>query len=203
MDVDLTQGRCAVVVVDVQRVFASPDGPFSNSGAGPMIDAINRLVAGAREHGVGVIHSRYVLRDALRDAWLLSGMDAVRQGYLSRSSPWAAIDERVDVAATDILVERNRPSAFFRSDLEAVLASEGVDRIVVAGLSVNNAISATTRDAFARDIPAVVVREATGAAPFEPAEQLDAYFAALHTWTAAVAPLDEVLRRLAQAPSAP
>ena len=70
MDVDLTQGRCAVVVLDVQRVFASPDGPFSNSVAGPMIDAINRLVAGAREHDVSVMHSRYVLRDDLRDAGL-------------------------------------------------------------------------------------------------------------------------------------
>ena len=124
-------------------------------------------------------------------------MDAVNQGYMSRSSPWSGIDDRVDVAATDILVEHNRPSAFFRSDLEAVLAAEDVDRLVLAGLSVNNAIAATTRDAFARDIPAVVVREATGAAPFEPAQELEAYFTALHSWTAEVAPLDAVLRRLA------
>jgi nicotinamidase-related amidase len=197
MDVDLTQGRCAVVVLDVQRVFAAPDGPFSNSVAGPMIDAINRLVAGAREQDVSVVHSRYVLRDDLRDAGLLSGMDAVQQGHMSRSSPLSAIDDRVDVAPTDILVEHNRPSAFFRSDLEAVLAAEGADRVVLAGLSVNNAISATARDAFARDIPAVVVREAVGAAPFEPARELEAYFTALHTWTAEVAPLDAVLRRLA------
>ena len=88
----------------------------------------------------------------------------------------------------------NRPSAFFRSDLDAVLAGLGADALVLCGLSVNNAISATARDAFARDLPTIVVRECTGAAPWE--TEHDTYFEILATWTAEVASAENVLARL-------
>ena len=84
----------------------------------------------------------------------------------------------------------------YASDLDAVLRRLKIDWLILCGLSVNNAISSTARDAFARDIPVVVVREATGAAPFEDEADHDAAFRALHTWTAEVAPLAVVIERI-------
>lgn len=196
MKADLSTGSAAVLVLDVQAVFAAPDGPFANDTAGPMIDAINRLLVAARASDVPVVHSRYVLRDDLRDAGLLAGQ-GMDLAPFRRSDPLAAIDPRVAVEGEDLHAEHHRPSAFFASDLDALLRALGVDRLVVCGLSVNNAVAATTRDAFARDLPCVVVREATGAAPFEPPEDAGAAFRALDTWTAEVAELDDVLGRLA------
>jgi maleamate amidohydrolase len=195
MQVDLSAGRVAVVVTDVQHVFAAPDGPFANTTAGPMIDAINALTAHARTRGLTVIHSRYVLRDDLRDAGLIATM-GFDVAPLRTSGDDARIDARVTIDPADVVTDHHRPSAFFDAELAALLHADGADRIVLAGLSVNNAIAATARDAFARDVPCVVVREATGAAPFETAEDAEAGFRALHAWTAAVAPLDEVLARL-------
>ena len=196
MKVDLGTGRVALVVLDVQSLFAAPDGPFANTTAGPMIDAINALLAHARSAGVPVVHSRYVLRDDLRDAGLLAGAGLDLEPF-ARTAALAVIDPRVDVAEGDLHCEHHRPSAFFASDLDAVLAALGVDRLVLCGLSVNNAVAATARDAFARDVPCVVVREATGGAPFESAEDVASAFRALDTWTAEVASLDDVRRRLA------
>jgi maleamate amidohydrolase len=195
VQVDLGEGRAAAVVLDVQSLFAAPDGPFANTTAGPMIDAINVLLDRARRVGMPVVHSRYVLRDDLRDAGLLAG-SGLDLAPFARSAALAAIDPRVDVADGDIHCEHNRPSAFFASDLAALLASLGADRLVVCGLSVNNAVAATARDAFARDIPCVVVREATGAAPFESEDDVGAAFRALDTWTAEVVSLDDALARL-------
>ena len=195
MRVDLSQGRVTVVVIDVQVLFAAEDGAFANAAAGGMIAAINELLEAARRAGVPVVHSRYVLRDDLRDAGLLAGQD-LDLGAFRRSAPEAAVDPRVDVAAGDVHAEHNRPSAFFASDLDALLRSLGTDRLILCGLSVNNAIAATARDAFARDIPCVVVREATGPAPFEPAADVEAAFRALDTWTAEVAALTNVIGRL-------
>lgn len=197
MDVDLSQGRCAIVAIDLQRVFTASDGPFANTGSGPMLDAVATLLAAGRAAGLPVIHSRYVVRDDLRDAGLLRGAPFVEDGHLSAGSPWARLDPRVPVAGDDVDTVHHRPSAFFQSDLDAVLRGLGVDRLILAGLSVNNAIAATARDAFARDLPSLVVREATGAAPFETDEDTAAAFRALAAWTAEVASLDDVLPRLA------
>jgi nicotinamidase-related amidase len=196
MKVDLERTRAAVLVLDCQELFTSETGPFENRTVGPVIAGLNRLLEGARELDVPVIFSNYAIRADLLDAGLLSDAPFVKDGLLSHGSPLVAVDSRIRRAEGDVEVWHNRPSAFFRTDLELVLASLRVETLVLAGLSVNNAISATARDAFARDIPTVVVRECAGAAPFE-APELDTYFAILDTWTAEVAGLEDVLERLA------
>ena len=192
---DLATLKPAVLVVDMQAVFVSPDGPFANASAGPLVAALNPFLAGCRGHGVPVIFSNYLLRDDLRDAGLLRTSPAAR--HITESAPSAVVDQRIVRAPTDLEVRHSRPSALFRSELVAVLADLGVDALILTGVSVNNAISSTARDAFAHDIPALVVRDCVGAAPWEPAELLASYFDALATWTAEVADAADVLERLA------
>lgn len=192
---DLATLSPAVLVVDLQAVFVSPDGPFANTTAGPLIDALNPFLAGCRSRGLPVIFSNYLLRDDLRDAGLLRASPAA--ALITESSPWAVVDPRIEQAETDLEVRHSRPSALFRSELAAVLAGLGVDALILTGVSVNNAISSTARDAFARDIPALVVRDCVGATPWEPAELHASYFATLATWTAEVADAADVLERLA------
>jgi nicotinamidase-related amidase len=194
VNVQLERGATAVLVLDTQELFASPSGPFENRAMDPTIAAINELTAAARTAGVPVVFSNYALRDDLRDAGLLAAMPFAAD--MRRSAPLIGLDPRVRREPSDTEVWHNRPSAFFRSELEHVLGALGVRTLVLAGVSVNNAIAATARDAFARDIPCLVPREAVGAAPFEPADELDAYFRALDTWTAEVAPLADVVARL-------
>ncbi len=193
---DLDPSGCVALVLDAQALFMAPDGPFRNQCAEPLVSALNTFLGGCRALAVPVVFSNYVLRADLRDAGLLRDLGAVVAGHWSEGSPWVRVDPRLERADTDIEVRHHRPSAFFGSDLEAVLSSLGASTVLLAGLSVNNAISATARDAFARDIPAIVVRDCVGAAAFEPAEQLEIYFAILDTWTAEVATGTDVLARL-------
>jgi nicotinamidase-related amidase len=196
VNVDLRSGHVAVVVVDVQRLFASVDGPFENVRSGVLVAAINHLLDAARERGIPVIHSRYVLREDGADAGLLAGSRGLDLTMLSPGSEWAAVDDRVTVAASDLDCVHNRPSAFYATDLDAVLRERGVDSLVLAGLSLNNAIAATARDAFARDIPVLIPRQAVDAAPFETEDDIEAGFKALNQWTGEVADLDAVISRL-------
>jgi len=191
--VDLATARPAVLVIDMQVAFVSPDGAFGND-AGPVIERLNPFLKGCRERGVPVIFSSYLLRSDLADAGLLAGNDAAV--HFTDSAPGAAVDPRIDRAPGDIDVRHNRPSALFRSDLEAVLGGLGADALLLTGVSVNNAISSTARDAFARDIPALVVRDCVGATPWEAEENLATYFEILATWTADVAMSADVLARL-------
>ena len=194
IEVDLSRRKPAVVVTDVQELFTAAEGPFENTTSVPLLESLNAFLRECRNLGVPVVFSNYVLRDDRLDAGLLRDAPWVVAGHMGESSRWIRVDRRIERAPSDVEVRHNRPSAFFRSELDAVLAGLAVDAIALCGLSVNNAISATARDAFARDLPTIVVRECTGAAPWETED--DTYFAILSTWTAEVASADDVLARL-------
>jgi nicotinamidase-related amidase len=191
--VDLAARSPAVLVVDMQIAFVSPDGAFGNDAA-ELIERLNPFLDRCRELGVPVIFSSYLLRGDLRDAGLLEGNDAA--AHFADAAPGARVDPRIRRADRDLDTRHNRPSALFRSDLEAVLGGVGADALLLTGVSVNNAISSTARDAFARDLPVVVVRDLVGATPWEPKENHDMYFEILATWTAEVADSADVLARL-------
>jgi ureidoacrylate peracid hydrolase len=194
ISLDLASCRPALLVVDLQAVFVSPDGPFANTTADDLIARIDALAAGCRAAGAPVVLCTYLLAADGSDAGLLTPFEwAV---HFRQGAAFAGVDPRLGRAPTDVEVRHHRPGCFHGSGLEAELARLGCDAVVLAGVSVNNAISTTAREAFARDIPALVVRDCVGAAPWEPAELFDAYVDALGTWTAEVATAADVLARL-------
>jgi nicotinamidase-related amidase len=193
VDVDLSTHAPAVIVLDMQIAFVSPEGAFGND-AGELIERLNSFLDECRNMGVPVIFSSYLLRSDLRDAGLLAGSDAA--AHFADGAPGAPLDPRIHRADTDLDVRHNRPSALFRTDLAAVLQGVGADAIVLAGVSVNNAISSTARDAFARDLRVLVVRDLVGGTPWEAVENHEVYFEILANWTAEVADSADVLARL-------
>jgi nicotinamidase-related amidase len=192
--VDLTAVRPAVLVIDMQAVFVSPDGPFANTTTDALIEQINEFTDGCRAAGVPILLCTYLLTEDGADAGLLAPFDwAV---HFRRGAPFAGLDPRLARAPADIEVPHSRPGCFHGSPLVDELHRLGCDAVILTGVSVNNAVSTTAREAFSRDIPALVVRDCVGAAPWEPVELFDAYVDALGTWTAEVAAAAEVLTRL-------
>ena len=194
MEFELTRTRPALLVIDLQELFTSAEGPFKNTDARATIEAVNQLIGACETRGLPIIYSRYLFQDDLSDAGLLLNNPLVQEGYFCESSEWMQLDHNLKLADSAIHLHRNRPGAFWNGKLESRLAELGTDTLLLCGLSVNNAISTTAREAFARDFPCLVVRNCTGAAPFE--KDLDSYFETLHTWTAEVCSSDEILKRL-------
>jgi nicotinamidase-related amidase len=194
MEFDLTNSRAALLVLDLQELFSSAEGPFKNTGADELIHDVNTFSKYCHDMGLPVIFSRYLFRDDLSDAGLLKDNPVVQQGHFCESSVWMQLDKRLKVAESSIDLQRNRPGAFWNDKLEHTLEQNNIDTLLLCGLSVNNAISTTAREAFARDYPTVVVRECTGAAPWE--TEIDSYFETLNTWTAEVASMDDIKQRI-------
>lgn len=191
---DLSALRPAVLVLDMQAVFIAADGPFRNPGMGPVITALNDFLAGARRQSAPILFCNYMLRADRSDAGLLR--DAPHLGHMLDNAPFIGLDGRVQRHGSDAQLRHSRPGAFHGTQLEHWLAGRGCDAVILAGVSVNNAISTTAREAFARDLPAIIVRDCVAAAPFEPAEAFAAGLQSLHTWTAEVASADDILARL-------
>jgi maleamate amidohydrolase len=193
---DLAAAAPAVLVVDMQVAFVSAGGAFGND-AGALIERLNAFLPACRGRGLPVIFTSYLLRADLADAGLLRGNPAAV--HLSEDAPGAGIDPRLQRTQGDLETRRNRPSALHGGELESLLRGLDADALILTGVSINNAISSTARDAFARDLPALVVSDLVGEAPWEPAEH-ELYLATLATWTAEVASAAEVAARLEARP---
>ncbi|WP_323990921.1 isochorismatase family cysteine hydrolase [Nguyenibacter sp. L1] len=74
-------------------------------------------------------------------------------------------DLRVDLS--DIIVEKPRVSPFYCTKLEAVLRSNKISRLIVAGVSSTWAVQSTVRDAHDRDYDILVLEDACAAATEE------------------------------------
>lgn len=185
----------ALLILDVQELFSSAEEPFENPQAGTLIGQINNLITETRDLSIPVIFSRYAFRDDLSDAGLLRDNPIVRQGYFGESAESMKPDVRLKLPEECTHLTRNRPGAFWGGKLLEHLQATGINTLILCGLSVNNAISTTAREAFAHDIPVLIPEECTGAAPWETHNEI--YFEILDTWTAEVGDLNSIVTRFA------
>lgn len=157
----------AVVVVDMQNDYCHPDGVFFRAGLrlvglDQLIDNINALTTAARRVQNPVVWVTMVWDDD-EDLGLLRERSPFLAAEGLRRGTWGAeLVDGLTVAPDDHRVEKKRFSAFFHSDLDRVLRSKAVDKLVLAGVRTDFCVESTVRDAFFRDYDVVVVRNAVG-----------------------------------------
>jgi ureidoacrylate peracid hydrolase len=183
--------KTALLLVDLQNEVLDPAGALAGdfpTRAGPLLEAIRRLVAWAHDGGHPVIWLRLAFRpghfDAVRDSM------SRKRGTLIDGSWGAELLAGLGRRDDDIVITKKRPSGFFDSDLRVVLRGLGIERLVVGGVSTNWAVESTVRDGHSHDLEMVVVREAVGT-PFE--DLHESSLRSMGSVFAKVVPLEEVL----------
>ena len=71
---------------------------------------------------------------------------------------------------TDIIITKQFPSAFFKTDLENILKQKGVDTLLITGVTTSGCIRATCIDSISSDFVTLVVSDAVGDRAVEPHE---------------------------------
>jgi nicotinamidase-related amidase len=145
----------ALVIVDMQVDYFN-DGELERC-RDDLVAACNILVARAGSARAPVIEVRTEHKPD-RSTWALN-MREDDSGMVIEGTPGA---DRVPGlhASGAITVLKTRDSAFFRTGLEDLLASRGIESIVLAGVSTESCIATTAADAYARDIRVLLVDEA-------------------------------------------
>jgi ureidoacrylate peracid hydrolase len=166
--------RAALLVIDLQNDFCHTDGVFARA-KGMRVDdlsgllaRVGRLVRAARAAHVGVIWTRMVW-DSDDEVGLLGRGGFLAKEGLRRGTWGAELLSGLDVRRDDAVVDKKRFSAFFATDLERLLLDRGIGRLYVAGVRTDYCVESTVRDAFFRDLDAIVVRDCVAG-----------YFDALH-----------------------
>jgi maleamate amidohydrolase len=153
--------RVAVLTVDLQRGFTSGDLPLGSSlHVQHAVIQAGRLLEQARAVEVPVFHTFVRWRDDGADLGLWSSTVPELARFTERSG-WDTIDDRV-LAPGDITIHKRKPSAFFGTGLDAIFREQGIDTLVMCGVTTSGCVRASIVDAFSYGFRVVVAADACG-----------------------------------------
>lgn len=165
--------RAALVVIDIQVDFASPDGLLAGFGVDmsavpAAIANAERLVAAARAAHVPVIFvgletSPETDSPVWAERMRRRGDDPETDAGVCRKGTPGIAFYGPQPQPGDPVVMKPKYSAFYETDFEEVLKGLGVDTLVACGLTTECCIDCTVRDAFHRDYHVVIADDASAA----------------------------------------
>ncbi|SHH23129.1 cysteine hydrolase family protein [Ferrimonas marina] len=146
----------ALLIIDMQQDFVSPDGAACVAGALPSVPTLALALQQARLNGVPVIH---IQRHHKAD-----GSDSEpfrRHAPVCIEQTWGA-EPIAELAPTEgeTIVVKTRFSAFYRTELDSVLSELDCRELVVCGTQWPNCIRGTVMDALYRDHQVTVLTDA-------------------------------------------
>ena len=179
----------ALILIDVQQAFLDPRWGERNN---PQAETnIGRLLEAWRKSGRPI---RHIVHDSVEP-----------DSLLRPERPGNAVQSVAAPRSTEPLYRKNVNSAFIGTDLERDLRRDGIDTLVIVGLTTNHCVSTSVRMAGNLGFTTFVVSDATAAfarafldGGLRPAEAVhSAALSDLHGEFATVVDTAEVLRRIA------
>lgn len=159
---ELDPARTALIVIDMQNAFLLADSPMGAPGGLAIVPALNRIIAEARRLRMPVIFTATTHDPGEPPNRMDDLFPARRAGRgLERSASAQQIHPSVDFREGDIVVEKSRYSAFWRTDLDAILRRLPVDTLVIGGVWSNVCVESTARDAFLREYKVLWLADCT------------------------------------------
>jgi nicotinamidase-related amidase len=158
---DLSHGRTALLVIDVQREYFDPDGSAFVEHAADIVPTINRLIDAFKARGLPVIFVQHMNRADGSDAGRMGDFaGADEEESFVEGTPRVELIPELHVRPGDTRVVKRRYSSFLGTDLEAVLRTAQVRAVVVCGLMTSFCCETTARDAHGRDYEVLFVADA-------------------------------------------
>ncbi len=162
----------ALLLIDMQHDFVDPDGAFGEMGVDVSMYQAQRpvlaaLLDDARNAGVLVIHVQNTalpnrMSDSPAQIRFNLRMHAAHRGndpalrYSVPGTPGHAFVRELTPRSDELVVLKNRSSAFWGTNLELLLRSNGIQTVVVGGCTTEGCVESTARDAMFNDLYVVI-----------------------------------------------
>jgi nicotinamidase-related amidase len=167
--------HCALLLIDMQADFVEEGGAFAGLGVDiSMYPAIRPRLAGllaaARRAGVLVVHvQNTALPGRLSDSpaqirFNMRMHQGARAGgpplrYTMPGTPGHAFVPELAPQPGELVVAKYRSSAFWGTNLELLLRSNGVKTVVVGGCTTEGCVESTARDAMFADHYVIIAED--------------------------------------------
>lgn len=166
----------ALVVIDMQRDFAEPDGFGASLGNDvtriqAIVPAVKRLIEGFRSAGLPVIHTMECHRPDLSDCppakrnrgnpLLRIGDEGPMGRVLIAGEPGTAIIAELKPSPGEIVIEKPGKGAFYATAFGSELERLGARQLVFAGVTTEVCVQTTMREANDRGYECLLAEDAT------------------------------------------
>ncbi len=150
----------AVLVVDFSCGFTDPDSTLG-ADLTAEVEATKKLLDAARAKGLPVIFTTIGYEPSLKDGglWL---QKVPTLGELQLGGRWVDVDPRLEPREDETVIVKKGASAFFGTNLAAILISQRVDSVVLCGATTSGCIRATSIDLLQYGFPTLVPRDCVG-----------------------------------------
>lgn len=141
-------------------------------GVGPLVPRLRKLLDEARRRSVTVVFSSLAFCNNGADSGQLGKFwEPIGKGeVLVKGTQGVAVLPELSPKAGEAVLERNRYSAFYNSDLDRMLRDKGIETLIIGGYSTNFCCDSTARDANFRDYNVIVLEDGTAPIALEEAD---------------------------------
>ena len=167
----LASAENAVLVIDMENDFVLPGAPMSVQGAYATLPAIKKFLDFSRANRWAVIYIYRIHHPSGIDAELF------RRHLFEEGKPFcvagtygATVPDQIAPQEGDIIVAKQRFSAFFGTDLDIILRGLGVKNVYITGTQYPNCVRSTAVDSMSLNYNTTVVTDCCSAASEEVAE---------------------------------
>ena len=178
---DFDLEKTALVIIDMQRDFCAAGGFGEALGnditpTKSIIPNVQRVLLKAREVGMKVIHTREGHRPDLTD---LQPAKKRRSTSIGEMGPMGRIlirgeyghdivDELKPIEG-EAIIDKPGKGAFYQTDLEIILKNQGIESLIVCGVTTHVCVQTTIREANDRGFECLMLEDCTAA--FDPRDQ--------------------------------
>ncbi len=155
---DLDMGRTALLIIDAQQVYSSPESPLCVSDFPGTIANINELAMACRNSDMPVFVIKHIYDPQGRDVGRLG--DFGLQDLWKKGTEFAKLDPRLTVTESDIQFEKTRFSSLMNTPLESYLRASDIDTVIVTGFMTQYCSVTAARHAHDLDYRVVFVSDA-------------------------------------------
>ena len=149
----------ALVLVDMICGFTDPECPLGTD-CPEVIEANRQLLAAFRARQLPIFFTTVVYSDENQASVFRQRLPALN--VLQAGSKWVQVDPRMERQVGETLIEKHWASGFHKTDLDQRLRAEGVNSLVVTGLTTSGCVRATAVDGLQYNYAVVVASDAVG-----------------------------------------
>jgi len=160
--------RSALILVDFVQAYFDKDCEMYAGVEDELASAL-RIRDLAREAGIKVLYSNVVYQQDGSDGGVFFTKAPVLKNFIA-GNPMGNWPKGLQPADNEMVISKQYPSAFFGTTLASVLNEEGVDTLLITGLTTSGCVRASCVDAMCNGFIPIVVADACGdrhAAPHE------------------------------------
>ncbi|USP42123.1 isochorismatase family cysteine hydrolase [Acinetobacter sp. XS-4] len=163
----------ALIALDYILDISHPEGKIARSAQ----QVLERNVIGHANRALALAQQKDWLRILVKVGFAAGYVDQPKRSRmfgqvdkfcaLALDQPGTAFHPDLASELGELVIVKPRVSAFYGTNLDAVLRARGIERLIICGVSSTWAVQSTVRDAHDRDYQVLLLEEACAAATLE------------------------------------